>query len=277
MTVTDAVPEPDPAPQQDTEPALSPEVLEALGDLMPEKPKYGAPINKDLARIWDTILKHGLTKENKLKLEKNVPENCCLLKAPMLNPEIIASVSDTIINRDKKIETEQNQLGMGLTILGEALSMLINDNNTNRLKLISQLSDAARILTDLHYIQTKSRKNLIFPALDKKILEIVKEVERDDYLYGNNLSEKIKALQACQRTGQSIKKPTAFTTTRQGNLSGPPRYNQQRTNLRPGHKKPQSSFQTRKYQPQQNNQYQPQQAARKPKAPPSQDKLRARQ
>ncbi|KAI8427327.1 hypothetical protein MSG28_001906 [Choristoneura fumiferana] len=95
-------------------PTTSPDVLQALGDLMPEKPSYGPPINSDLARIWSTILKNGIQKESKDKLiDKLMPENCILLKAPKLNPEIAASISDNIVNRDKKIEMEQNQLGIG--------------------------------------------------------------------------------------------------------------------------------------------------------------------
>ncbi|KAJ8737409.1 hypothetical protein PYW08_000004 [Mythimna loreyi] len=244
-TPTVTPPELEPAPVLVTEsvPSTSPEVLQALGDLMPEKPKFGPALNDDLARIWNTILKNGLQKEHKQKLEKNVPENCSLLQAPLLNPEIVATVSDTIINRDKKIETEQNQLGLGLTILGDTLSMLINNDNIDRLKLISQLSDAGRVLTDLHSMQTKTRKNLIFPVLDKKFLEIVKDVDRDEYLYGNNLTEKIKVLKTHQRTGHSIKKPaTPSTVPRQGNLSGPPRYNQQRATPRFGQKKPQFPY-----------------------------------
>ncbi|KAH9634346.1 hypothetical protein HF086_011606 [Spodoptera exigua] len=232
-------------------PTISSEVLLALGDLMPEKPVYGPPVNSDLARIWSNILKSGLLKETKQKLmEQLIPENVPLLKAPKLNPEISASVSDNIVSRDKKIEFEQNQLGIGLSIISNAISVLINNDSVDRLKLISLLSDAGRILTDLHLVQTKSRRNLIFPVIDKKFYDAIKDVERDEYIYGVNLTDKIKVLKTCQQSGQSIKKPTFNQhnnkANHKGNSQGPPRYNQ-RTPARYGPKKHQSSIQARKH------------------------------
>ncbi|KAL4718238.1 hypothetical protein ACJJTC_018237 [Scirpophaga incertulas] len=226
-------------------PVISTEVLLALGDLMPEKPKFGPPINKDIANLWTTILKSGLHKEYKEKLmEQLIPENCPLLQAPKLNPEIMSSVPDSLKNRDKKIELEQQQLGMGISIITNTLTQLITSDEIDKIKIITMLSDAGRIFTDLHFTQTKTRRNLLFPSLDKTFLEAIKDIERDEYLYGSNLTEKIKTIKNCQRSGQSIKKSVLVTNSRSGNLSGPPRH---RTAARYGPKKYQSSSQSQKF------------------------------
>ncbi|XP_047531425.1 uncharacterized protein LOC125067091 [Vanessa atalanta] len=43
------------------------------------------------------------TKE-KLMKEYTILENCSLLQAPTLNPEILAAIAETTRNRDKKVE-----------------------------------------------------------------------------------------------------------------------------------------------------------------------------
>lgn len=101
--------------------------------------------------------------------------------------------------------------------------------------MIKHLSDACRILSDRHYMDTKTRIKLITPNLDQSFLHLVQDQERDETLYGNNLPEKIKASKAIERQGAQIKKaninknkPSPLTTIRQpvnqGNWAAPPRY-----------------------------------------------------
>lgn len=219
-------------------PILSTDILTALGDPLPEQPKFGPNLVEDVARIMNTILKAGLKKEAKAPLmEEVIPENCQFLIAPKLNLEIATAVGENICNRDKKIEIEQNQLGRGLSMLSKILSSLTVDENMNRINVISSLCNAIRILADLHAMQTKARKNLTLPALDKQFLNLVKDVERDEYLFGSDLNEKIKAIKNSQKSGNSIKK--FIPNPKQGNYSGPSRYHHtgSRTGMRNGPKK----------------------------------------
>lgn len=90
---------------QDDSPQLDPELLSALGDTTDEQPIYGENIHHTLAQRWIPLLKKGLAKDLKEKIlkEYQIPENCKLLRAPTLNPEIKAAVSEIIFNRDKNI------------------------------------------------------------------------------------------------------------------------------------------------------------------------------
>lgn len=235
------------------EPPLDDEILRALGDPMHEKPKYGLAINGDLAIRWTAIAKGGLDKEAKEKLFKEhlIPENCILFQAPKLNPEIIASISDSVKNRDKKIELEQQQLGHGITALSRGLSLLIKDP-ADKLSIIKLLSDASKILADLHQCQTVGRKKLITPLLDKKFIEVSKDIERDEFLYGKDLSEKIKSMKNIQRSGLSIKKdsrPVGGPNFRKPgvNYNGPPRSQAAKPYFRSGPRRPSMEHNNRSY------------------------------
>ncbi|XP_028162769.1 uncharacterized protein LOC114354545 [Ostrinia furnacalis] len=236
------VAEPASAPSAEEPPPITPEldpnILAALGEIVDESPDFGEKIHDSLAKIWTPLLKKGLLKENRDKLLKDylIPENCPLLKSPTLNPEIMAAIPETGRFRDKKICSSQNQLGVGISAINRGLNTLLTSDK--KIEAIKCISDGCRLLSDLHHQQTETRKKFITPCLDKGFLQLIQVAERDDTLYGNNLSEKIKASKAITTQSQQIKKNTvtpkpsvAQTVTRansQGNWQGPPRFSQNR-------------------------------------------------
>ncbi|KAL4721630.1 hypothetical protein ACJJTC_013531 [Scirpophaga incertulas] len=216
-------------------PELDPQLLQALGDTSDDIPIYGPDIHSTLAERWLPILKKGIQKESKEKLlkEYNVPNNCKLLKAPTLNAEIAAAISDIIRTRDKKIEIKQDQLGLGITAINRAISLLLTGED--KIHAVKILSDGCRILSDLHFVETQVRKKLITPGLDKSFLSVIQDQDRDETLFGNTLPEKIKASKAIEKQGKLIKKvntikqsaasaPSTSRNRYQGNWMGPPRF-----------------------------------------------------
>ncbi|XP_063622358.1 uncharacterized protein LOC134794476 [Cydia splendana] len=228
---------PDETAQASAEIPVEPDLLMALGESTDDIPEFGKPIHDSLASLWLPLLKKGLLKENKEKLLKSylIPENCKLLQSPKLNAEISAAVSEIVRGRDKKLSGFQQQLGAGITALNKGMEILLNSDN--KAQALTHFSDSCRILTDLHCASTKDRIKLITPSLEKNILHVIQDSERDDTLFGNALSEKIKASKAIQRQGHQIKKTvpyqpstsgfrqsTANRYTPPGNWRGPPRY-----------------------------------------------------
>lgn len=222
---------------------LDVEFLSALGDSTPDTPTYGEKIHETLAQRWLPILRRGIPKEAKESLlkEQKIPENCKLLRAPVLNPEISAALIESTRNRDKKIETQQQQLGLGITAVSRAMNVLVTggEDKQTKVQAVKIMSDACRILLDLHYVETRSRINLIIPALDKSFTTLIQDMERDESLFGNKLAEKIKASKTIEKQGLQIKKgtgaqkapvsstsqPASTTRTRyQGNWTAPSRY-----------------------------------------------------
>lgn len=219
------------------EPELDPELLAALGESTCDSPEYGAKINENLANLWLPLLIKGMPKDVKEKVLKEylIPDNCRLLQSPKLNPEISAAVPDLSRNRDKGLMLQQQQLGSGITAINRTLDLLLK-GDLNKKEGIQHLSNACRILSDLHTVFTQNRKKLITSNLDKNFLHIIHDTERDETLFGNKLAEKIKAAKAIERQGHQIRKPTGHTKTsnashstgnrtpNSGNWSAPPRY-----------------------------------------------------
>ncbi|KAI5635920.1 hypothetical protein NE865_11339 [Phthorimaea operculella] len=234
----DAAQEPQEAEAPTIEPDLDPEILSALGESTDDSPKYGPVIHEKLARLWLPLLRKGMEKEAKEKLIKLhlIPENCALLQAPKLNPEISAAVSDATRARDKRVESVQQQLGAGITALNRGLELLLEEGS-DRLQAVKFLSESSRILCDLHFVETTARKKFITTALDKAFVNVIQDVDRDDTLFGNKLSEKIKASKMIEKQGLQIKKVTPAKATTapsaqpstsrnrpQGNWSAAPRF-----------------------------------------------------
>ncbi|KAI5634814.1 hypothetical protein NE865_12456 [Phthorimaea operculella] len=247
------------SPAKDTTPAvpIDTEFLTALGDQADEKPTYGENIHQNLADRWLPILRRGLSTENRDSLlkELTIPENCKLLRAPTLNPEISAAISESARTRDKKFEKAQQQLGLGISTLNRALTLLVTgcEDKESKVKVIKMLSDSCRVLTDLHYIETQARIKAITPALDKAFVHVVENVERDESLFGVKLSDKIKASKTIEKQGLQIKKfvlpqkpapSTSQSTTRPrfpGNWTAPSRHQSSNRGGKGGAPKTQSS------------------------------------
>ncbi|XP_047993798.1 uncharacterized protein LOC125232207 isoform X2 [Leguminivora glycinivorella] len=205
LEVDQSTPMPDETAQAPAEAPVEPELLMALGESTDDIPEFGKPIHESLASLWLPLLKKGMPKDNKDKLMKNylIPENCKLLQSPKLNAEISAAVSEIVRGRDKKLSSFQQQLGAGITAINKGMEILLSSDN--KAQALTHFSDSCRILTDLHCASTKDRIKLLTPSLEKNILHVIQDSERDDTLFGNALSEKIKASKAIQRQGQQIK------------------------------------------------------------------------
>lgn len=224
-----------PSAEQPLVPDLDPEILLALGAKTDDGPQYGDKIHENLALLWTPLLKKGMSKEDKDKILKEylIPQNCTLLQAPKLNAEISAAITEGARNRDKKMTNSQQQLGVGITAVNRAMDLLLSKDD-NKLKAIKHLSDACRILCDLHNCESQARIKMITPSLDKSFLNIIQDACRDETLFGNKLPEKIKASKTIEKQGLQIKKavpnstPAASSSSRtthnRGNWSGPPRY-----------------------------------------------------
>ncbi|XP_061713654.1 uncharacterized protein LOC133522352 [Cydia pomonella] len=192
---------PNPEEQQ-----LDDEILSLLGDAPKSDHPFGPPMHKDIANRWQEILLKGLDKETKEKLLKQyvIPKNCDMLLAPKLNPEAKAALSDGSVKRDFCIMQKQNQVGVALAALASLTELIISGEN-NKQKLLKPLSDACRILCDSHHSETATRRHFVLTATDAALKETLVEAERDQFLFGENVSEKLKVAKSIQKTGESLK------------------------------------------------------------------------
>lgn len=210
---------------------LGDDILELLGDApIPESP-LGPPIHKDIARRWQDTLTKGLAKDVKESLMMNylIPINCNFLQAPALNPEVKAALPDPLVKRDMSLLYKQKQLGMALSALATATNMVIS-NEASKQKILKPLSDACRILCDSHFTETKTRRNFVISSINAKLKSALIESNRDTLLFGENVSEKLKAAKTIQQTGEALKnaqrprfvRQNTGSTNNKGNLNSTP-------------------------------------------------------
>lgn len=254
---------------------LPEEFLLALGNEGEEVKEIGTPIQPALAERWSRIMSCGLGKEAKQLLIKKypTPENFSSAVPPEMNPEILASVSEVSIKRDKRFIARQHTTGKIMTCLGKALTCLLK-GNINSKDLIEQVNDAAKLAGEMFYQDSSTRKFFALSTVDKTVKEAVREEKPDKFLFGKDCAEKIKAAQSIKKTGSQIggtnisnkqhirpKKPYQGKNKQQGNWQGPPR-NPHVPRGRGGHRQqlrrpynPTQRDRRRQFQPRQQYQY----------------------
>lgn len=179
-----------------------------MGEDPTQNNEYSEDIHAHLAVRWNYILAKGVKKEQRIDLLKKYlpPANCNFLDAPKLNEEIKAAVQDSSLKRDEKLATKQSQLGSGITCIGRALDSAFKiPDKQLRDQIIKHLGDGGQILCDLHYLETNTRRSLLAQGLNKNTKEAVKNLTRDKFLFGEGLSETLKAVKACSRSAGDIK------------------------------------------------------------------------
>lgn len=214
------------------ESALDESILELLGETPSINKKYSSPIQSELAVRWEHISVHGLSKDVKKDLlDKHfLPENCLKIGSPQLNPEIKAALSETLVKKDKAIETKQNQQAVAISCISHALTKIFSSQNKDT-EIIKPLLDAGRLLCDSQYIESMSRRSFVTSTIRKDIKDHLYATEIDSYLFGEKLADTLKAAKAISKSGAEMKTiPQAKTAA----PSSQPRFNQSRSlNVRP--------------------------------------------
>lgn len=189
------------------EEGLDPEILQILGEDPTEQRAYGEDLHKDIATRWAHILTNGLSKENKSELLKQYlpSENCVQMKAPILNLEIKAALSEINIKKDLFSQSKQNQISSCLAAIAKALNWAISSKDPQAQDIIKPLSDAGRLMCDSHYRESQSRRYAIINTLNKQCRDIVKNTKLDEHLFGANLAEHLRSSKAILKSGSEMK------------------------------------------------------------------------
>ncbi|XP_076236334.1 uncharacterized protein LOC143180473 [Calliopsis andreniformis] len=185
-----------------TSDALPQNILDALGKrLEPDRP-LGPSIHKDISIRWIEITTKDLPREEQEMLVKKypIPENCKEINAPILNPEIKASLPEGAINRDTRMVAKQTKLSSCLAALGAGISGLLNSGGSDHLPMLETLCDVGRLLVDLQREESLTRKSLILPNINISIREALKATTINEYLFGQELEGHIKTAKSLERT-----------------------------------------------------------------------------
>ncbi|XP_047038594.1 bromodomain-containing protein 4-like [Helicoverpa zea] len=204
---------------------LDPDILDILGIDPSAAVEYGPNINDELASRLSYLVTSGLDKDIRKELLQKylVPINCKHLSAPQLNPEIKAATPEYVQKRDKSIEMNQKEIAAAITCVGQIITTQINHSCRDN-ELLKQLMDVGRILCDVQYLQSSARRNHALYSLKKDLREQLRNSKIDEFLFGQNLSETLKAAKAVSKTSSDLKADTAKKPRPSKNLnrkSGP--------------------------------------------------------
>lgn len=187
---------------------LDEEVETVLGVDPSAEDKKAVDLHQSLVAKWNTWLTEGLSKENReILLDKYPRKGNVHLEAPELNEEVVATLNESGIKRDRLFISEQNLVGSAMSAVGESISMILKDDEepVDRLVLLERLVDAGKLMSQLHFQISSARRSFIAPVLSKQVKEMLHKTKPGAWLYGEKLSEKIKAAKSMEKIGKEMK------------------------------------------------------------------------
>lgn len=187
---------------------LDEDVLRHLGEDPLAKNDKVFELHKAVSTRWENILNVGLDNKIKQELMEKYPSpsNLKELKAPILNQEVLPVISNYTLKKDKYQIFDQNQLSAGITAIGAGINILLeNTEASDKAKLLPLLSDAGRLLVDLHHNMSIRRRAFITPALNKAAKDIIDTSPVDNFLFGSDFGDRCKAIKVVERSSNDIK------------------------------------------------------------------------
>lgn len=219
---------------------LDDDILQLLGDAPEPETVLGKAIHNDIATRWQDILKKGLGKDAKDNICKEylIPSNCELLVPPILNPEAKAALTEQSVKRDASLVHRQKQLGIAISALAQATENIIHHSKESnkadlRQTVLKPISDACRLLCDMHNGETKIRRKFVISSINTSLKDTLLESASDKFLFGDNMSDKLKAAKSVQRSGEALK----VIQNKKPQSQRPSFFNKNRSNFKTLHQK----------------------------------------
>lgn len=204
------------------------DLVQFLGEDSSIKNHNSIKVNGELKLRWEKWMQIGYPEEEKVKLLNSNPRTENLYtEAPKLNPEINSILNEYAIKRDKHLAETQNCVGSAISTLAGAISMILDnqEDDIDKNVLLKYLCDTGKLLTDIFFHQSASRRSCINPLLNKSIKSTIDKSVADEWLYGKNFAENIKEAKELEKASSSIKLTTSKRNP--GNSKYPPaKYNQ---------------------------------------------------
>jgi len=195
---------------------LDEETKKVLGEDPESVKQKDIDLHPDLVSRWSKWIKEGLAKETKSEvLAKYSRKGNLSLEAPTLNVEIAATLNEAGTKRDNLFIQEQNFAGTALAALGEAITMILKDEEEpiDRMKLLERLADTGKLLTQLYFQISSARRAFIAPVLTKQVKDLLQKTTPGIFLYGDKVGEVIKSAKSVEKLGKEIKIQKASVTS----------------------------------------------------------------
>ena len=189
-------------------------MLEALGADPSATDAVEIPLEDLMVKRWKYWLNNGQKEEDLsfLMTEYATPN---FLKVPELNQEIILlPLPKHVVDRDNHFKEEQELISAAIVHAG-AMATVIAENihlyqDKIGYKMIAMIQEQVQLLTHAFLEKSIARKIFILPSIkDPKRKSILEAQSADEFLFGADLPEKLKALdtvlQASNKLGSAFK------------------------------------------------------------------------
>lgn len=187
---------------------MSPHIIEALGENPATATDVGEAIHNEIAIRWKNFLTKGMGKEATQEMIKKYPiaENCIQLKGPRLNGEIETCLPRQVISHDKFMTMIQDRIANGLTNLGSVMSEIIkNPDGAPFKEILPKLADSTQMLCGVHHTLSIHRRYQVKPYLKGDCKKVIDDCPINEYLFGTELLDRVKANQALTKAGKEMK------------------------------------------------------------------------
>ncbi|XP_057326939.1 uncharacterized protein LOC130668594 [Microplitis mediator] len=162
----------------------------------------------ELVACWKETLSKGMEASTKKEILEKYPDKGNInLKAPILNPELLPLLHKSAVGRDKHLASNQNLCGLSLVSLGKALCAMFSDDEEPLEKddILELLCDSSNIMCELIFQLEKARKTHVYQYVESKRKTVLEESVTDEFLFGKDLSKRIKDSSTVEKAGLTLK------------------------------------------------------------------------
>ncbi|KAL7306500.1 hypothetical protein TKK_0001199 [Trichogramma kaykai] len=125
------------------------------------------------------------------------------------NEKVKLAVNEPTRARDQMIVTKHSKLQSCVASITTTISTLIERKNESELSLIEALSDSARLIIDAIFEETSICRSLIASNVNSTLKDALASTEIDGYLFGKDLSERLKQTKLTSLDVQALAKKSS--------------------------------------------------------------------
>ncbi|XP_071640624.1 uncharacterized protein [Temnothorax longispinosus] len=186
---------------------------------------FGGDQAPSTSSAWNPIILNSIQTKARVGLKDDIrtsllakyetKADLAALAPPKLNKELRSALTPSVLKRDEYQSLSQAQVGACLNALGSGMSILLKSEIRHKLKddarsALSFLSEGIHLLSDHHFRLSLARR--AFTKLSFNIIgkNAAKTAPIDEFLFGQNFAETLKAAQACEKAGRDVSKSSAL-------------------------------------------------------------------
>lgn len=150
----------------------------------------------------------GLSEEEKKSLMESIPRTGSVsFEAPVLNEEVMMTLAEQAVKRDKFFAVNQNIAGSALSMVASVLQAILHDDEAaiDKNEILSNLFKATKLLAELMHAFSDSRKAFITPGFEKTMRARLEKTIPDQFLFGSNVQQLVADTQSLVKVSKQIK------------------------------------------------------------------------